>query len=269
MSADKKKTPIIALAAVALLLAGGAVAYFTKGSTDSATEVAANDNAAPSQVETAAGDAAQPANTDGIQVEPGNPVVAKVDGKEIMRADVYRYIQTMPANVQQMPAVHVYPMAMEQVINTRIAQSKANDAKIEETDEFKREMEMAKQQLARNLYLQQQVSAKISDGDVKKAYKDYLKKIPDVQERHARHILVETEDKAKAVIEKLNKGGDFQALAKELSTGPTGSKGGDLGYFSKEEMVPEFSNAAFGMKKANNRANDASVTGRVKPWCVG
>ncbi len=267
MSGQKKKTPLITMLAAVGLLAAGAIAYFTKGSSDSgADNVVAQQESATSTVETAAGTpaavtdpkeaakelenkAAAAVENGGINVEPGNPVVAKVDGKDITRTDVYRFIQTMPANVQQLPAVQVYPVAVEQVINTRIVQTQAEKDNISESDDFKRELEIAKQQLTRNLYLQKQVDAKITDKMVKKAYDDYVKEIPDVKERRASHILVETEDKAKAVIEKLNKGGKFEELAAELSIGPTGAKGGDLGYFAETEMVPEFAKAAFAMKK--------------------
>lgn len=190
-----------------------------------------------------------PMENSDIQVEPGNPVVAKVDGKEITRVDVYRFIQTMPPQMQQLPAVQVYPIAMEQVINTRIVQNKANDADVVDSEQFKLEMEMAKQQIARNLYLQKQVDSKISEGKLKKMYNDQIKQIPDVEERRARHILVDTEDKAKAVLKKLSTGEKFEDLAKSLSMGPTGPNGGDLGYFAKADMVPEFAEAAFQMEK--------------------
>ncbi len=214
------------------------------------------DNAAAEEASNAEPAAAQGANEavnvgDGIQVEPGNPVVAIVDGKEITRVDVYRFIQTMPANIQQLPATAVYPMALEQVVNTRIVQNKAEEAKVEETETFKLELEMAKQQLERNVFLQNQVDEKITESKLKSAYSEYTKNVPDVEERRARHILLEDESKALAVIEKLNKGGDFVELAKELSVGPTGPKGGDLGYFADGEMVPEFSTKVFSMNKGD------------------
>lgn len=220
---------------------------------DEAETVGQKVNAAVAQ---AAQENAEPPSTPAMQegelvVEEGNPVVAKVDGKPITRVDVYRFIQTMPANIQQMPATSVYPMAMEQVINTRIVQNKTEATKIEDTPEFKREMEMARQQIARNLYLQQQVDAKISESRVKKAYEEYLKQIPNVEERRARHILLETEEKANAAIAKLKTDSDFEALAKSISVGPSAANGGDLGYFAKQDMVPEFSEAAFKMKKGD------------------
>lgn len=221
---------------------------------DAATEEEGSD---PAEVETAAGNATavvNPMNPDGdteLVVEPGNPVVAVVDGKEITRVDVYRFIQTMPAQMQQLPASAIYPMAMEQVINTRIVQNKADSADITDSEEFKHEMDIAKQQIARNIYLQKEVDSKISEGKIKKAYDEYVKKIPAVEERRASHILVETEDKAKEVIEKLNAGEKFEDLAKSLSVGPSAPNGGDLGYFAKTDMVPEFSNVAFGMSEGD------------------
>lgn len=214
------------------------------------SETAKEDEAAatPAAVETAAGTEA-PADDNEIMVKQGNPVVARVDGMDIKRTDVYRFIQTMPQNVQQMPATTVYPMAVEQVINTRLVQNLADKADIVDEDAFKAEMAIAKQQIARNLFLEKQVDDKITESKLKKIYADFIKQVPTVEERRARHILVDSEEKAKAVIEKLKKGGDFAALAKELSAGPTAPKGGDLGYFAKTEMVPEFANAAFGMEK--------------------
>src|SRR5690606_13546491 len=76
----------------------------------------------------------QPAGEyNGQSVRPGNPVVAKVDGQDITRVDVYNFIQLMPPQIQQLPAAQVYPMALEQVINTRLIQNKAEAANLEAT----------------------------------------------------------------------------------------------------------------------------------------
>ena len=69
--------------------------------------------------------------------------------------------------------------------------------------------------------------------------------------RYARHILVKTEDEAKAIIKELDDGADFEATAKEKSTGPSGPNGGDLGFFGKGQMVPEFETAAFALDKGS------------------
>jgi len=242
---------------VAILV--GAIGFFAFTKMHDAEEInevtaeASEEANIPNAVETAAGDAQNEAQPDiklnGFKVEPGNPTVAKVDGKDITRVDVYRFIRTMPANMQQLPAEQVYPVALDQVINTRLVQNKADGADVENSPEFQKEMDIARQQIMRNLFLQQQVDAKISEDKIKKEYKEFVKGIPDVEERRARHILVDTEEKAKAILERLKKDdADFAALAGELSMGPTKSRGGDLGYFAKNEMVPEFANVAFSLK---------------------
>jgi peptidyl-prolyl cis-trans isomerase C len=83
---------------------------------------------------------------------------------------------------------------------------------------------------------------------MKKVYEDASKQISGEQEVHARHILVETEDEAKAVAEELKKGADFAELAKKKSKDPGASDGGDLGFFTKDQMVPEFSTVAFALE---------------------
>lgn len=266
MSGKKNSVALPVMVVLGLAVIGTVGYFMTSKSADEpqpAEEVVA-EQSTPNEVETAAGNAEQSVeevasspetSTDGdasnFTVEPGNPIVAKVDGKDITRVDVYRFIQTMPANLQQLPASTVYPMALEQVINVRLVQNRADASDVMESKEFAQELELSKQQIARNLFLQESVKDKVSDGDIKKAYKEYVSKIPDVEERRASHILLETQEKAQAVIDKLKTGETFEDLAKSVSIGPTGPKGGDLGYFGKDDMVPEFGKAAFSMKKGD------------------
>jgi peptidyl-prolyl cis-trans isomerase C len=84
----------------------------------------------------------------------------------------------------------------------------------------------------------------MTDDSLRTRYEEYLAANPPVSEQRARHILVANEDEAREVIVKLDGGADFAELAKEISTGPSGERGGDLGYFTAEQMVPEFSTAA-------------------------
>ena len=82
---------------------------------------------------------------------------------------------------------------------------------------------------------------------MQKIYDDAVKSMGGQEEVHARHILVETEDEAKAILEQLKGGADFATLAKEKSKDPGAAEGGDLGYFTKDQMVPEFAEVAFKM----------------------
>ncbi len=99
--------------------------------------------------------------------------------------------------------------------------------------------------------LQNEAKTAVTDDAMKKVYADAIKDVGNEQEVSARHILVETEDDAKKIAADLKKGGDFAiAIAKERSKDP-GSKdqGGDLGFFGKDQMVPEFAEAAFKLDK--------------------
>lgn len=194
--------------------------------------------------------AAAPATgADAPMLKLGNPTVATVNGEEIKRSDVFNFIGNLPEQVRQMPIQNLFPLALEQVINNKVVGVKADSAKLEADPEVKNLFEQAKGQIVRNVYVERQVNENISQKKLLKAYEDMLGKIGDVQETHARHILVDSEDKAREVIKKLDGGAKFEELAKEYSSGPSKENGGDLGYFAKNEMVPEFADAAFAIDK--------------------
>lgn len=265
MSDKKISFPLIAGIVAILVVVGGAAVYFTKNmSNGPATEQAApaaGEASAPT-TSTSSGEPAATAEEEaeatnasggevnGVEVKPGNPVVARVDGKDITRVDVFRYIKMMPANIQQLPPSAVYPLALEQVVNTRLVQNKAEEAGLENDAEVQQQLSMAKQQIIRTVYVQREVDKDISESDLKKAYDDLVGKIPATEEVHARHILVADEAKAKDLITQLNDGADFAKLAAANSGDPGNKdKGGDLGWFSKADMVPEFAEAAFKIEK--------------------
>ena len=268
MSQPNKNLPVI-LGVVALLaIGGGATFYFSKNMSN-ADAPAIAEQTAPTTEETAAAPAAGNANGEppitaeetkeaedaaatfqGQEIKKGNPVVATVDGKDITRVDVFRYIKMMPANVQQLPPQAIYPLAVEQVVNTRLVQNKAEEAGLESDPEVQQQLSMAKQQIIRSIYVQRAVDKEISNADLKKKYDDTVGKSPAIEEVQAYHILVDSEAKAKDLIAKLKDGGDFAKLAAENSGDPGNKdKGGDLGWFAKQDMVPEFSEAAFKLAK--------------------
>lgn len=271
MSEPKNNMPVIIGVIALLVVAGGAAFYFSKNMTKDAPAVTADANA-PASEAPAAGEAkdtmsalgeppATPeeekeaaesakAGFDGVDVKPGNPTVAKVDGKDITRVDVFRFIKMMPANVQQLPPQAVYPLALEQVINTRLVQNKAEDSDLESDPEVQQQLSMAKQQIIRSVYVQRALDKEISDSAIKSKYDAEIGKIPAVEEIKAAHILVDSEAKAKDLIAKIEGGADFGKLASENSSDPGNKdRGGDLGWFAKQDMVPEFGEAAFKLGK--------------------
>ena len=179
-----------------------------------------------------------------------DPVVAKVNGFEIRRSQVIDQISRLPAQAQQTPPEQLFPMMVESLINTRLVQDAAMKSKLEDDAEVKKRVAIAREDIIRAVYLERLVGKDMSDAKLQARYDDFVKKAPPREEVSARHILVKTEDEAKAIIVQLDKGGDFAKIAGEKSIDPAGKEsGGDLGYFTKDQMVPEFANAAFALKK--------------------
>jgi peptidyl-prolyl cis-trans isomerase C len=134
------------------------------------------------------------------------------------------------------------------LIDMKIVAKAAEAKKIEDRDDFKARLAFARNRLLMDNLLAAEGKAATTDDAMKKVYDEAAKQIEGEQEVHARHILVETEDEAKAIEAELKKGADFAELAKKKSKDPGASDGGDLGFFTKDQMVPEFSAAAFSLE---------------------
>ncbi len=144
---------------------------------------------------------------------------------------------------------------MEMIVDRKLLSQYASKSKIGESDDFKSKLELLKKELILNLWMEQEskkVSDAITDDDLKKSYEKNKENYKVDAQLKARHILVKEEKEAKEIIEALGKAKDvkeeFIKLAKEKSTGPSGKSGGDLGWFTKDRMVPEFSEAADKLK---------------------
>lgn len=187
------------------------------------------------------------ANPDSKKAE-ANPVVAIVDGEKIYKQEVLDFLEEVPAPMKQLPVETLFPLALDQVVNGKVVLDRAAGQKIEETDDFKTQMESARKQILRTLYMEREIGKAVTEDAIQAKYKELVKEAGETQETHARHILLEDEATAKDMIAQLDKGAKFEDLAKEHSTGPSGPKGGDLGYFTKDAMVPEFAEVAFSLE---------------------
>ena len=189
-----------------------------------------------------------------------DPVVAKVNGTDIRQSDI---------NFAEEEAGQLPPMSPEQkqdylvqfMADMILVSKAADDKKLGDTADFKRKLAFNRNKLLMEALLTQTGKEALTDEAMKKVYDDALKQMGEEKEVHARHILIraaagdekaskEAEDKIKAIIVRLNKGEDFAKVANETTEDPSGkANGGDLGFFSKEQMVPEFSDTAFGLEK--------------------
>jgi peptidyl-prolyl cis-trans isomerase C len=177
-----------------------------------------------------------------------NPVLAKVNGAEIRQSDVALAEEELGPSLAQMDPATKRENVLAFLIDMRIVAKAAEDKKVENTEEFKKRLAFTRNRLLMDSLLANEGKAATTDAAMKKVYEEAAKQIADEQEVHARHILVESEDEAKAVADELKKGADFAELAKKKSKDPGASDGGDLGFFTKDQMVPEFSTVAFALE---------------------
>ena len=197
-----------------------------------------------------------------VAAQDKDPVVAKVNGVEIHQSDLA---------VAEEEAGQLPPMTPDakkdylvQFMADMILVSKAAEAeKLADNPDFKRHMEVARRKLLMAELLQSVGKKALTDEAMHKVYDDAVKQMGEQKEVRARHILIRAapgdekagkaaEDKIKATIARLKKGEDFEKVAKEVTEDPSGkANGGDLGYFTKDQMVPEFAEAAFKLNKGD------------------
>ena len=180
---------------------------------------------------------------------PADPVVAKVNGQPIHLSDLKDAEQTLPANMRAMPQQTLLPMLLDQVIDGRALVDEARKSGLDKDPAVQRQVTAAEDRALQTAMLSKEVAPTITDDALHARYNQEYAGKPGEAEVHARHILVDSEADAKKIIAELKGGADFAALAKQYSKDPGGAKdGGDLGFFKKDEMVPEFADAAFALQ---------------------
>jgi len=189
-----------------------------------------------------------------------DPVVATVNGTPITESD----LAVAEEEAGQLPPMsdsakkdYLVQFMADAILITKAAE----DKKLADGAAFKRKLEFARQKLLMEALLEQVAKDASTEAAMRAVYDDAVTKIPAEEEVKAAHILIRAaagddkaskaaEDKIKAIIVRLNKGEDFGKVAGEVTEDPSGkANGGDLGYFSKDQMVPEFANVAFSLEK--------------------
>ena len=178
----------------------------------------------------------------------GDPVVAKVNGQEIHLSDLSDAVKTLPPQVQAMPPSVLYPMLVDQLVDRQALLDEARKVGLDKDPAVQKQMTAASDRALQTALISKEVGPKVSDEAVRARYEKEIAGKPGEEEIRARHILVPTEAEAKDIIAQLNKGADFAALAKQHSKDSGSAQGGDLGFFKKGDMVPEFADAAFALK---------------------
>jgi peptidyl-prolyl cis-trans isomerase C len=178
-----------------------------------------------------------------------DPVLAKVNGQPIHASDLKAAAETLPPQARSMPPQQLYPMLLEQLVDAQALLVEAKKIDLEKDPDVQRSVRMAEDRALASALLNKVVRPQVTEEAVKAKYDEEFANKPGETEVHARHILVGDEATAKKIIAELKKGADFAALSKQYSKDPGASaQGGDLGWFKKTDMVPEFADTAFALK---------------------
>ena len=183
-------------------------------------------------------------------------VLATVNGKNITKQDAEAFVAaTSPGAHFDALDPSQKSMITNRLIDKELFAEAAKEQGIDKKPEFQRNMEKIKEELLVNMWMKEQMdNTVVSDSEAKEFYDKNIKQFMQKASVHAKHILVKTAEEAKKIIEELKSlSGEalkkkFIELAKEKSTGPSGPQGGDLGTFTKGQMVPEFSKAVWALK---------------------
>jgi len=182
-------------------------------------------------------------------------IVAIVNGKNITRSDIDRFVsKSIPGAQYSFMNKEQKRKVVEQLIERELYLDVAKKEGIENDPQFAIELEKVKENLMLDMWMKKRLdSIRVSDIEAKRYYREHDRKFHQSALASARHILVSTKYEAEEIIRELERSGNlkqkFIELAKTRSTGPSSKNGGDLGWFQKDQMLPEFSNATFALRK--------------------
>jgi peptidyl-prolyl cis-trans isomerase C len=184
-----------------------------------------------------------------LQAEDTDQVVARANGVDIRASDLAYAEEEIGGNMPNLPPQQKRDYLITYLADVIVLSQTAEQQKLGERPDVKHRLVFDHNRLLMEALLQDAGRSALTEEAEHKVYDEAVKQMPTEEEVHARHILVPTEDEAKAVLADLKKGADFAAVAKEKSKDPAAAEGGDLGYFTKDQMVPEFSAVAFKLGK--------------------
>ncbi|MET3928060.1 peptidylprolyl isomerase [Devosia sp. 2618] len=202
---------------------------------------------APAIAQDAAPAAAAPAAAAPAPVSP-DTVVATVGGQPITEADLGFAAEDLTQELSQMPPDQRKPFLLRVLIDMKVMAKAGKDAGMDATPLFKQRLQYLEDRSLRRAYFADAIANAVTEEAVRAEYDKFVADFKPAEEIRASHILVPTEEEAKAVKAQLDGGADFATVAKEKSIDPGAANGGDLGFFGKGMMVAPFEAAAFALK---------------------
>ena len=180
--------------------------------------------------------------------QEADKVIATIGGKPVYQSELEIAESDLDPQFDRLPEEQRTAAVLSALLDIKVMAQQAENAGFGQDEQFARRMGFLKDRTLHNDYFRSRVVEGVTPEEVRKRYDEEVAATPPEKEVHARHILVDSEEQAKAIVAELEDGKDFIELAKEKSTGPSGPQGGDLGYFSRGRMVPEFEAAAFALE---------------------
>ncbi|WP_169738520.1 peptidylprolyl isomerase [Afifella pfennigii] len=174
--------------------------------------------------------------------------VARVGEQIITEDELSQAADDFADELDRVPGPRRRSVLIDVLVDMELLAQAARERGLDETEDFDKRLEFLKTRALRNEYVEKVIVGAVTDEQVQAEYDKQVAGFQPEEEVHARHILVTTKEEADEIIQELKDGKDFAELAKEKSTGPSGPQGGDLGYFVKGRMVPEFDQAVFDMQ---------------------
>ena len=180
-------------------------------------------------------------------VDPSH-VMAIVDGKNITAGELDAMANDIDPGLARLKDQQRRITVLKIYIDMKTLSDAAVKDGLDKTPEYEKRMDVMRDNVLQQLYFKSSIVDKITDDDIKARYEKEIASLPKEEEVHARHILVKSKKEAEDIIKSLEKGGKFDEIAKSKSTDGSAATGGDLGYFTRGQMVKPFEDAAFNLK---------------------
>ena len=189
--------------------------------------------------------------------DDANPVLARVNGQEVRLDEVIATAaEAMPAELRNVPPVllrsmlppQVFEQLLDRAITDRAMLAAARAAGLDQDPEIRRRVRLAEENEMRDVLLRREVLPRVTDETLRARYDRDAAGRTAEEEVRARHILVPNEADARTILTEVQRGGNFEEVARRRSTDPAARNGGDLGFFRRGDMVPEFAAAAFALQ---------------------
>ncbi len=181
------------------------------------------------------------------QTTAPDPVVGSVEGHLIYLSDLGEASKTLPENLRGLPFDTLYPVLLDRMVDHEALVIMARRKGLEEKKQVQHDIQAAIERILEGAYLADIAAPRVTEQAIQTRYNRLYANRPATEEVRARHILVTTEAEARKVLEDLRKGADFPTIARVLSKDPDASKGGDLGFFRREQVWPSFADVAFSL----------------------